>query len=290
MGRPNLKRMSPPQTELPRPRNRSASYTEPPPQSPSTIDRSTQADVSCKVDRSCKIDRTVTCTVYKPTTCFDTKCIDRSTKLESRSPSRSPSINRSTASDNPPRSIRRSKTIDSLPSISLLPTSDENPPPAIPRSAIVSHLQPTKKSTPFSNVPCYTTPFDLLHIAIKIMLLSSANPTHVSEACDKFSLTQLQFETLHARSKSAKSTAYCPYSQFRVGATILTNDGQFIDGANVENAAYPVGTCAERVAFGKAITEGHKKFKAVAVATDISPPASPCGMCRQLLVFLRLAS
>jgi cytidine deaminase len=62
----------------------------------------------------------------------------------------------------------------------------------------------------------------------------------------------------------------------------LTEDGQFIDGANVENAAYPVGTCAERVAFGKAVTEGHKKFKAVAVATDISPPASPCGMCRQL--------
>jgi cytidine deaminase len=43
-----------------------------------------------------------------------------------------------------------------------------------------------------------------------------------------------------------------------------------------------VGTCAERVAFGKAVTGGHKKFKAVAVATDISPPASPCGMCRQL--------
>ena len=73
-----------------------------------------------------------------------------------------------------------------------------------------------------------------------------------------------------------------------MGATILANDGSFIDGANVENAAYPVGTCAERVAFGKAITEGHqpKTFKAVAVSTDISPPASPCGMCRQLLVFL----
>lgn len=50
----------------------------------------------------------------------------------------------------------------------------------------------------------------------------------------------------------------------------------------MENASYPVGTCAERVAFGKAVTEGHRKFKVVAVATDISPPASPCGMCRQL--------
>jgi cytidine deaminase len=56
-----------------------------------------------------------------------------------------------------------------------------------------------------------------------------------------------------------------------------------VDGANVENASYPVGTCAERVAFGKAVTEGKLNgFKAVAVATDISPPASPCGMCRQL--------
>ncbi|KAK9421624.1 hypothetical protein SUNI508_05554 [Seiridium unicorne] len=72
-------------------------------------------------------------------------------------------------------------------------------------------------------------------------------------------------------------------SHFRVGATILAGDGTYVSGANVENAAYPVGTCAERVAFGKAVTEGHKKFRAVAVATDISPPASPCGMCRQFI-------
>lgn len=120
------------------------------------------------------------------------------------------------------------------------------------------------------------------------ILLSSASDTHVSEVCATYSITQAQFTTLHTRSAAAKATAYCPYSQFRVGATILTHAGAFIDGANVENAAYPVGTCAERVAFGKAVTEGHfekgagKGFKAVAVCTDISPPASPCGMCRQL--------
>jgi cytidine deaminase len=56
----------------------------------------------------------------------------------------------------------------------------------------------------------------------------------------------------------------------------------YVPGANVENASYPVGTCAERVAFGTAVTSGIKKFRAIAVATDISPPASPCGMCRQL--------
>ena len=115
-----------------------------------------------------------------------------------------------------------------------------------------------------------------------VLTLQSSNPTDVSSACSTYSLTTLQFEALHARSAAAKATAYCPYSRFRVGASILTEDGAFIDGANVENAAYPVGTCAERVAFGKAVTEGHKKFKAVGVATDISPPASPCGMCRQL--------
>jgi cytidine deaminase len=116
-------------------------------------------------------------------------------------------------------------------------------------------------------------------------LLSSSDAAHVSQACETYSITTAQFNALLSRSQSAKATAYCPYSRFRVGATILTHDGQFIDGANVENASYPVGTCAERVAFGKAVTEGHKSFKAVGVATDITPPASPCGMCRQLSVF-----
>jgi cytidine deaminase len=121
------------------------------------------------------------------------------------------------------------------------------------------------------------------------MLLCSNKPADVAQICSAYSISTMQFETLHSRSRAAKATAYCPYSQFRVGATILTHEGQYIDGANVENASYPVGTCAERVAFGKAVTEGHKKFKAVAVATDITPPASPCGMCRQLLVSLSLS-
>lgn len=114
-------------------------------------------------------------------------------------------------------------------------------------------------------------------------LLQSSSTADVASACEAHNITTTQFESLHSRCVAAKATAYCPYSQFRVGATILTDEDQYIDGANVENAAYPVGTCAERVAFGKAVTEGHNgKFKAVAVATDISPPASPCGMCRQL--------
>ncbi|KAF1359516.1 cytidine deaminase [Lizonia empirigonia] len=88
----------------------------------------------------------------------------------------------------------------------------------------------------------------------------------------------------------AKSKAYCPYSLFRVGASLLlnqstTSEPSTIVGANVENAAYPVGTCAERVAFGTAVVQGHRlgSFKAVAVATDIDDFCSPCGMCRQFL-------
>ncbi|EKD16259.1 uncharacterized protein L3040_009507 [Drepanopeziza brunnea f. sp. 'multigermtubi'] len=132
-------------------------------------------------------------------------------------------------------------------------------------------------------------------------LLSSHSPTDVSTTCATYALTTAEFHGLHARSAAAKASAYCPYSRFRVGATVLTRAGAFVDGANIENAAYPVGTCAERVAFGKAVTEGHYRgageggeekqgmegrgrgFKAVAVCTDISPPASPCGMCRQFI-------
>lgn len=92
-----------------------------------------------------------------------------------------------------------------------------------------------------------------------------------------------EIQVLATRSMGAKSAAYAPYSNFRVGATLLCETGEFIDGANVENAAYPVGTCAERVALGKAVTGGHTKFRAIAVATDVTPPAPPCGMCRQFI-------
>jgi cytidine deaminase len=86
------------------------------------------------------------------------------------------------------------------------------------------------------------------------------------------------------------------YSHFKVGATLLVKENattlspgstRYISGANVENAAYPVGTCAERVAMGTAVFEGHRygSFKALAVATNTEPgsPASPCGMCRQFI-------
>ncbi|KAF2481093.1 cytidine deaminase-like protein [Neohortaea acidophila] len=98
--------------------------------------------------------------------------------------------------------------------------------------------------------------------------LSTTEVQKVWEACDE-----------------AKSRAYCPYSNFRVGCSVLLTNGDIVQGANVENAAYPVGTCAERVALGAAVVQGAKKgdIRALAIATDITPPASPCGMCRQFI-------
>lgn len=123
-------------------------------------------------------------------------------------------------------------------------------------------------------------------------ILSGTDEAAITSTCQTHNLTPEEFAQLKARATAAKATAYCPYSQFRVGATLLSKEepqeegqGQsspYISGANVENASYPVGTCAERVALGKAVTGGHRRFRAIAVATDISPPASPCGMCRQL--------
>ncbi|TQN75376.1 Cytidine deaminase [Colletotrichum shisoi] len=120
-------------------------------------------------------------------------------------------------------------------------------------------------------------------MAFTTEILHIANESQTADTSKKFGLTVTEVNELHQRATAAKATAYCPYSQFRVGSTLLSNDGQYTAGANVENASYPVGTCAERVAFGKAITEGIRGFKAVAVATDIEAPCSPCGMCRQFI-------
>ncbi|KAK0729057.1 cytidine deaminase-like protein [Apiosordaria backusii] len=127
-------------------------------------------------------------------------------------------------------------------------------------------------------------------------ILSVTSPTDITTTCTTFSLSRSDFDLLHNSSKSAKSLSYSPYSHFRVGCALLTHSGDIIVGANVENASYPVTTCAERTALCKAVTtvfdndvkwggEGEQqlRFKAVAVATDISPPASPCGMCRQAI-------
>ena len=83
------------------------------------------------------------------------------------------------------------------------------------------------------------------------------------------------------RAFEARKLAYAPYSNYPVGAALLTRSGHFFSGANVENAAYPMSLCAERVAIFKAVSEGEREFVAVAVVT--SNGGTPCGACRQVL-------
>jgi cytidine deaminase len=84
---------------------------------------------------------------------------------------------------------------------------------------------------------------------------------------------------LLARADAVASRAYAPYSRFHVGAAVVTRDGKVIEGVNVENAAYPLGVCAERASLSRAVAEGHRpgQFEAIAIT------ASPCGGCRQWL-------
>jgi cytidine deaminase len=81
----------------------------------------------------------------------------------------------------------------------------------------------------------------------------------------------------------AKDKAYAPYSNFRVGAALLTEGGKVFTGVNVENASYGATCCAERTAVFKAISEGHREIKAVAIASDSEHFTYPCGICRQVL-------
>jgi cytidine deaminase len=85
---------------------------------------------------------------------------------------------------------------------------------------------------------------------------------------------------LLALADAVAARAYAPYSQFDVGCAVLTRDGRVIEGVNVENAAYPLGVCAERTAFARAVAEGHRPGDFVVAAIT----ASPCGGCRQWLL------
>lgn len=81
----------------------------------------------------------------------------------------------------------------------------------------------------------------------------------------------------------AMERAYAPYSRFHVGAALEADDGTRYTGCNVENASYPVTTCAERIAIGAAIVNGARGFRRIAICASGEEPAPPCGMCRQAL-------
>jgi cytidine deaminase len=82
---------------------------------------------------------------------------------------------------------------------------------------------------------------------------------------------------------AARENAHAPFSKFKVGAAIEDENGRIFTGCNVENATYGLTMCAERVAVFKAISEGARKFKRIAVAADTDELTPPCGACRQIL-------
>jgi cytidine deaminase len=90
-------------------------------------------------------------------------------------------------------------------------------------------------------------------------------------------------DALLAAALAARENAFAPYSKFKVGAAIEDVDGRIHTGCNVENATYGLTVCAERVAVFKAISEGVRKFRRVAIAADTDSLTPPCGACRQIL-------
>ena len=93
---------------------------------------------------------------------------------------------------------------------------------------------------------------------------------------------------LLAEAKRVRDFAYCPYSKFAVGAAVLGASGEIYGGCNVENAAYSVTNCAERTAIYNAVSAGEEDILALAVVTESSPPATPCGACRQVVAEFRI--
>jgi cytidine deaminase len=94
-------------------------------------------------------------------------------------------------------------------------------------------------------------------------------------------LTDEERRALIDLANEARRRAYAPYSNYHVGAALRTKSGRIFTGCNVENAAYPTGMCAERIAIFKAVSEGERQFEVIAVVT--SNGGSPCGGCRQVM-------
>jgi cytidine deaminase len=92
-----------------------------------------------------------------------------------------------------------------------------------------------------------------------------------------------EYDALIAVAKSARENAHAQFSNFKVGAALRATSGKIYAGCNVENATYGLTVCAERVAIFKAISEGERKFDAIAVVTDSGKLTPPCGACRQLI-------
>ncbi|MGH4139330.1 cytidine deaminase [Clostridium sp.] len=93
----------------------------------------------------------------------------------------------------------------------------------------------------------------------------------------------MDYKKLAKSAIDARKNAYVPYSKFKVGAAVVTEDGSIYTGCNIENASYGATNCAERTAIFKAVSEGHRKIKAIAIVGDMTTNTYPCGICRQVI-------
>lgn len=93
----------------------------------------------------------------------------------------------------------------------------------------------------------------------------------------------IDWDLLLRQAAQARERAYAPYSRFPVGAALLAEDGRVFSGCNVENRSFGLAICAERTAAVEAVQAGARRFAALAVVTGLSPPAPPCGLCRETL-------
>ena len=93
----------------------------------------------------------------------------------------------------------------------------------------------------------------------------------------------MEYEKLVSQALQARKNAYVPYSNFKVGAAVLTEDEKVYTGCNIENASYGATNCAERTAIFKAVSEGHKTIKAIAIVGVQNDYTYPCGICRQVI-------
>jgi cytidine deaminase len=96
-------------------------------------------------------------------------------------------------------------------------------------------------------------------------------------------LAETDLDALIEEAREARTRAYAPYSNFLVGAALVTDEGKHFGGANVENASYGLSMCAERVAATTAVAAGARGFEAIAVTSSSAAPTPPCGACRQFL-------
>jgi cytidine deaminase len=96
----------------------------------------------------------------------------------------------------------------------------------------------------------------------------------------------MTYTALVKRAQAARKHSHSPFSHFRVGAAVLTASGKVYTGCNIEISTFALTVCAERTALLKAVSEGHKKFKALAIVSDENAFTPPCGACRQVIMDL----